>query len=74
MDMQDEIARVAYELYEQSGCVQGKDLENWLNAEKAVATRYGQTSGKIDTPKTTTKMDKPTAAARPALKKAASRF
>ncbi|MBI5888786.1 MAG: DUF2934 domain-containing protein [Deltaproteobacteria bacterium] len=74
MDVQDEIAKVAYELYEQNGCVPGNELENWLNAEKIVAARYGQTSGKIDKPKAAAKMDKPTAAARPALKKTASRF
>ena len=77
MDMQDEIAKAAYELYEQNGCVQGSDLENWLNAEKIVAARYGQTAGKpvrIDKPKAAAKMDKPTAAVRLAPKKAASRF
>jgi len=29
----DEIARRAYILFEQSGCVPGRDLENWLAAE-----------------------------------------
>jgi hypothetical protein len=29
----DEIARRAYTLFEQSGCIPGHDLENWLAAE-----------------------------------------
>ncbi|MEW6144097.1 MAG: DUF2934 domain-containing protein [Thermodesulfobacteriota bacterium] len=32
----DKIARVAYELYEKSGCVHGKDVEHWLEAETIV--------------------------------------
>lgn len=31
--VQDKIARVAYELYEKSGRVHGKDIEHWLEAE-----------------------------------------
>jgi hypothetical protein len=33
----DEIARVAYELYVQGGCLQGRDLEYWCEAERIVA-------------------------------------
>ena len=33
---QDKIARVAYELYEKSGCIHGKDIEHWLEAEVIV--------------------------------------
>ena len=29
----EEIARRAYMLFEQSGCIPGRDLENWLAAE-----------------------------------------
>ncbi len=32
----DKIARVAYELYEKSGCVHGRDVEHWLEAEMMV--------------------------------------
>ncbi len=35
-DLNEEIARVAYTLWEKSGKVPGKDLENWLEAEKIV--------------------------------------
>ena len=32
----DKIAKKAYELYEQSGRIDGKDVEHWLQAEKMV--------------------------------------
>ena len=32
----DMIARKAYELYEQSGHIDGKDVEHWIEAEKLV--------------------------------------
>lgn len=41
MNSHDEIAKVAYELYEKSGKI-GRDLENWLEAEKTVMARYGK--------------------------------
>jgi hypothetical protein len=37
--LNDEIARVAYELYQQSGCVQGYDQEHWCEAERIVLAR-----------------------------------
>ncbi len=40
MDLQEEIAKVARELYEKSGCIQGRDRENWLDAEKIVLARH----------------------------------
>jgi len=36
MDMHDEIEKEAYYLYEKSGCICGRDLDNWLEAEKMV--------------------------------------
>ncbi len=41
MNLHDEIAKVAYELYEKSGKI-GRDLENWFEAEKIVMARYGK--------------------------------
>lgn len=38
-ELHDEIACVAYRLYEQSGREEGKDLINWLAAEKIVLGR-----------------------------------
>jgi hypothetical protein len=32
----EEIRKKAYELYEKSGCVSGRDIDNWLEAEKIV--------------------------------------
>ncbi len=38
--MHDEIARVAYELYEKKGMVHGHDLGDWLEAEKIVMEKH----------------------------------
>jgi Protein of unknown function (DUF2934) len=34
--LQDEIARRAYELYKARGCVDGFDIEDWLQAEQDI--------------------------------------
>lgn len=39
-NLYDEIATLAYELYERSGRVEGRDLDNWLAAERIVRARY----------------------------------
>ncbi|MBI5057704.1 MAG: DUF2934 domain-containing protein [Nitrospirae bacterium] len=39
MNLHEEIAKVAYELYKKSG-VDGRDFENWLDAERIVLTRH----------------------------------
>lgn len=36
MNLHDEIAAVAYELFEARGCIHGCDLDDWLNAERMV--------------------------------------
>ena len=36
MNLHDEIAAVAYALFEARGCIHGCDLDDWLNAEKMV--------------------------------------
>lgn len=41
MSLHNEIAKVAYELYEKSGRI-GRDVENWLEAEKLVKARYAK--------------------------------
>lgn len=47
-ELRDEIARVAYGLYVQSGREEGKDLINWLAAEKIVLGRLaGENAGAI---------------------------
>ncbi len=41
MSLHDDIAKVAYELYEKSSRI-GRDVENWLEAEKIVMARYAK--------------------------------
>jgi hypothetical protein len=36
----DEIAKIAYELYEKSGRAEGRELDNWLEAERIVMARH----------------------------------
>jgi len=46
MDCQ-EVARMAYELYEQRGRADGQDLEDWLKAEAIVKQgKAGEPSGR----------------------------
>ena len=40
MNLYDEIASLAYELYEKNGRIEGCDLDNWLEAERIVISRY----------------------------------
>ncbi|MCX7988107.1 MAG: DUF2934 domain-containing protein [Thermodesulfovibrio sp.] len=37
----EEIRQVAYEIYIQSGCIPGRDIDNWLQAERIVLEKYG---------------------------------
>lgn len=39
--IEEEIRQVAYELYMKSGCIPGRDLDNWLEAERIVYEKYG---------------------------------
>jgi len=40
IDLETEIRRRAYELYEQRGCTPGQENEDWLIAEREVLSRY----------------------------------
>jgi hypothetical protein len=40
MNLHDDIAAVAYELYEARGCIHGWDLDDWLDAERIVLARH----------------------------------
>jgi hypothetical protein len=42
INLEEEIRRRAYELYEQGGYVSGRENENWLAAEREVRARYNQ--------------------------------
>jgi hypothetical protein len=41
-NLEDEIRRRAYELYQQRGTAPGSEAEDWLNAEREVKQRYRQ--------------------------------
>ncbi len=38
-DLFDEIAHIAYELWERDGCIHGRDIEHWCAAEHIVISR-----------------------------------
>ncbi len=40
MDLREEIAKLAHELYEKSGRIAGRETENWLEAERIVLARH----------------------------------
>jgi hypothetical protein len=42
VNFNEEITKVANELYERSGRVGGRDLANWFEAERTVKARYRQ--------------------------------
>lgn len=49
--LHDEIAMVAYTLFENSGRLHGYDLENWLEAEKMVMAEHADAlAGKAKKP------------------------
>jgi len=64
-NVHDEIAQVAYELFEKRGWVQGHELQDWLDAERIVAARSAKGTEKGKSPKST----KPTAGNRKAKTK-----
>ena len=44
INLEDEIRRRAYELFQQRGFASGHETEDWLRAENEVRQRYGQPS------------------------------
>jgi hypothetical protein len=47
MKLYEDIEKIAYEFWEQSGRVHGRDLDHWLEAERIVKKRYElETRGK----------------------------
>jgi len=44
INLEDEIRRRAYELYQQRGTASGSEAEDWLTAEREVRLRYRQQS------------------------------
>ena len=51
MDLNDEIAKVAYELFERDGRRDGKDKEQWREAEEIVRARHAAEEKKAETRK-----------------------
>jgi hypothetical protein len=60
MDLNEEIAKVAYELYERDGKRDGKDQEHWLEAERIVRARRMKQSKSESGQDMTSKPNKPT--------------
>ncbi len=50
MDLNDEIAKVAYELFERDGRRHGKDKEHWCEAEEIVRARHAAAEKKAEPP------------------------
>lgn len=48
MDLYEEIAKVAYEIYEKGGYIEGHDLDNWLEAERIVKARLAEEKKKSE--------------------------
>lgn len=44
INLEDEIRRRAYELYQQRGAASGSEAEDWLTAEREIRQRYHQQS------------------------------
>ncbi len=42
MKLYDEIARIAYDLYEKTGRMDGRELDNWLEAERVVMSLHAE--------------------------------
>lgn len=47
MNIYDQIAKVAYSIYEKNGKVNGSDLDDWLKAEKIVLGLQNKQRGEI---------------------------
>ena len=44
INLEEEIRRRAYEIFEERGCTPGNEHEDWLRAEREVLDRYKQTA------------------------------
>jgi len=57
MDYYDEIAKIAYDIFEREGKIHGRHFDHWIEAEIIVTTRYretkndGQNDTKLSKPK-----------------------
>jgi hypothetical protein len=69
-DLYDEIARLAYEIFERSGYCHGCDVGHWLEAERIVVTRYSVTEEGLRETEQAAAEKAPAKTARTAVKKA----
>jgi len=58
MDLCEEIAKVAYEIFEREGRVHGRHLEHWCEAEIIVTKKYELNNQKLQGDAATTKAKK----------------
>ena len=58
MELHEKIEMIAYELWEKSGRVHGRDLEHWFEAETIVKERYELKRREEEKPKEKKKPDK----------------
>lgn len=47
-ELMNKIKLKAYEVYEKSGCTEGRDLENWLEAERLILAQRTQRNKQIE--------------------------
>ena len=45
LKLHDEIAKVAFDLYQKEGCPEGRELIHWLQAETIVKEKYKEKPG-----------------------------
>ncbi len=67
MDRRSEIEKLAYELFEKSGCKHGQADEHWFQAEIMINARYTNSAAE-EMPKTKKIVAKPVSADAPAKK------
>ena len=72
MNLYNEIAKVAYGLYEKSGYIQGRELDHWFEAEKIVMARLAKEEKKREESKKTGKKTE-TRKEKPVAKKAVTK-
>jgi len=72
MDYYDEIAKVAYDIFEREGMVHGRHVDHWIEAEIIVTTKY-RDADKTGRDDTEVSKPKKKAATKVATKKAAAK-
>src|SRR4030067_2787103 len=58
MNIQNEIEKAAYNLWENSGRIQGREVENWVEAERIVMASYRELNNPKEASKKTASYEK----------------